>query len=81
MSEPDRRKTELEDTGDIWLAFSVMFLIVAIAATFVLRAYTSIYLAAIGAISIGIAVGWICSWVRFTRRLVSEIVQWIIDLV
>ena len=78
MKESDRFQSELPDTGDAWLAFFGTFVVASVTLTAVFWQYISFYWALAGAVPIAIAVGWAASLIRPVRKVISEIVQFVL---
>jgi hypothetical protein len=78
MKESDRYQSELPDTGDAWLAFVGIFVVGTVVLTAVFWQYISFYWALAGAVPIAIAGGWAVSLIRPVRRVISEIVQFVL---
>jgi hypothetical protein len=75
MSMADDDVSETEDVGDLWLTFWVSTLLAGLAVFGLLRFLGFASWAVVGAVVVGLGVGWVVSSVRPARRCVSHVFQ------
>ena len=74
VSIMDEQVSEIEDAGDIWLAFWVCSALGGLMAIALIAFLTSSGWALAGAVPVGFASGWVICRIRPARRFVSNVV-------